>query len=351
MNFASDNCSGVHPAIMVALADANGGMVPSYAGDDLTAAAEARIREVFEAPEARVAFVATGTAANALSLATYTPPWGRVFCHAEAHIQTSEAAAPEFYSGGAKLALIEGADGRISPEALDAAQMVFGRDNVHAGRNAMLSLTNATEQGTVYAPDAVAALAERAHAGGLKVHMDGARFANAVARLGCSPAELTWRAGVDIMSFGGTKGGCMAVEAVIMFDPDRIEALGFRRMRAGHLWSKHRFLSAQMLAWLEGGLWLELAGHANRMAADLGRGLAQVEGVTLVQPVESNAVFAKLPRAVASRLREQGAVFHDWPHVQPPDAPDVTVRLVASWATEADQVSDFIAAASAAARG
>ncbi|MFD1882557.1 threonine aldolase family protein [Paracoccus pacificus] len=343
MNFVSDNCSAVHPSVMEALVKANTGFMPSYGDDALTREAEDQIRELFEAPNARVAFVATGTAANALCCAMLCPPWGRVFCHKHAHIETSEAGAPEFYTGGAKLALIGQDDGRITPDDLAEGLITYGRDNVHAGQNAMLSLTNATEWGTIYAPDQVAALAAIAHEAGLAVHMDGARFANAVAALGCSPADLTWRAGVDALSFGGTKNGCMAAEAVILFNGERVDELDFRRMRGGHLWSKHRYLAAQMAAWTRGGLWLELAGHANRMAALLGRGLAGVPGVTVNQPVQSNSVFATLPQAVYQAGMARDAGFRMWPATQDERAAQVSVRLVASWATTEQDVQNLLA--------
>ncbi|MDF3606204.1 beta-eliminating lyase-related protein [Paracoccus sp. DMF-8] len=262
MNFASDNTGGVHPRIMQAIAAANAGNLPSYGADGITGAAQNALRRIFDAPEAAVHFVATGTAANALALSLLTPPWGRVFCHQSGHIQTSESGAPEFYTSGAKLVPVAGAHGRIDPDALAGALHEFGRSSVHAGRNAAISLTNATEWGTVYDPDQVATLADAAYRAGMAAHMDGARFANALAAQDVSPADLSWRAGVDVLTLGGTKNGCMGVEAVLIFDPARAEEFEYRRKRGGHLLSKHRFLSAQILAWLEDGLWLEIAAHA-----------------------------------------------------------------------------------------
>lgn len=345
MNFASDNTGGVHPRIMAALTVANEGRLPSYGTDAITLAAQQKIREVFDAPDAAVHFVATGTAANALALSLFTPGWGRVFCHETAHIQTSESGAPEFFTSGGKLVAVAGASGRITPEAFGAALMTHGRSSVHAGRNAMLSLTNATEWGTVYTAAQVSGLAAIAHELGMAVHMDGARFANALAAApGLSAADLTWRAGVDVLSLGGTKNGCMGAEAVVIFDPALSEDFEYRRKRGGHLLSKHRFLSAQILAWLEDDLWLELAGHANAMAAALGQGLADLPGVVLDQPVQTNSVFATLPRGMALRALDAGVAFHIWPgdHVDDGQGP-LPVRLVCGWDTDPREIEAVLA--------
>ncbi|MDQ7262354.1 beta-eliminating lyase-related protein [Paracoccus sp. PS-1] len=340
MNFASDNAGGVHPRIMAALAAANEGHLPSYGGDSVTRAAQDRVRELFDAPEAAVHFVPTGTAANALALSLLSPGWGKIFCHADAHVQTSEAGAPEFFTAGAKLVPVPGTGGKITPEALAEALHVHGRDAVHVGRNAALTLTNATEWGTVYGPDEVAALAGLAREHGLGVHMDGARFANALASLDVSPADLTWRAGVDILSLGGTKNGCMGVETVVIFDPALSEEFAFRRKRAGALISKHRFLSAQVLAWLEGELWLQLARHANAMAHELALGLARLPGVRIDQRVESNAVFATIPRELHGRACASGICYHLWPHTQDAEGEEpVSIRLVCGWDTRLDDVT------------
>ncbi|WP_288951372.1 low specificity L-threonine aldolase [uncultured Paracoccus sp.] len=340
MNFASDNAGGVHPRIMAALAAANEGHVPSYGQDSVTLAAQDRLRELFDAPDAAVHFVTTGTAANALALSMLSPGWGKIFCHPDAHVQTSETGAPEFFTAGAKLVPVPGTGGKMTPESLSETLHVHGRDAVHAGENAALTLTNATEWGTVYSPAEVEALTAVAHAKGLGVHMDGARFANALAALDVSPADLTWRAGVDILSLGGTKNGCMAVEAVLIFDPARSEEFEFRRKRAGALISKHRYLGAQMLAWLEGDLWLDLARHANAMASELALGLARLPGVSIDQRVESNAVFATIPAELHDRARASGIAYHLWPHTQSAltDEP-VSIRLVCGWDTRPEDVS------------
>jgi threonine aldolase len=308
----------------------------------------ARLRETFEAPEAAVFLVATGTAANALALACLCPPWATVFCHRFAHVQEDECGAIGFYTGGAPLTLVEGADGRIDPDALAAAVARAG-GSVHQSQRGALTLTNATEAGTVYDPDAVARLAGIARAAGMPVHMDGARFANAVAALGCSPAELTWRAGVDALSFGGTKNGLLGVEAVILFDPSRAWEFELRRKRAGHLFSKHRFLSAQMEAYLEGGLWLETARAANAAAARLSAGIAALPGCRLDHPTEANEVFAAFPRAAHRRARAAGARYYMWCFEDPAagslDGPDdglASARLVADWSTSAAAVDGFL---------
>lgn len=344
MNFASDNAGGVHPRIMAALAAANDGHVPAYGGDRITRAAQDLLREVFDAPDAAVHFVPTGTAANALSLSLLAPGWGKVFCHQDAHIQTSETGAPEFFTGGAKLVTVPGTGGKITPEALTEALILNGRDSVHAGQNVALSLTNATEWGTVYDVEEVAALTDIAHAQGMACHMDGARFANALASLDVAPSDLTWRAGVDILSLGGTKNGCMGVEAVLIFDPALSDEFEFRRKRGGALVSKHRFLAAQVLAWLEGDLWLQMARHANAMAHELALGLSRLPGVRINQRVDTNAVFATVPRELYSRARAAGMSVHLWPHTQDEagDEP-LSIRMVCGWDTRLEDVTGALA--------
>lgn len=344
MNFASDNISGVHPQIMAAIVAANDGKLPSYGADKLTRAAEDMVREVLDAPEAAVYFVATGTAANALALSVVTPPWGRVFCHETAHIQTSEANAPEFFIGGGKLVPVRGEGGKMTPAGLKAALVEFGRSSVHSGANAALSLTNGTELGTAYGISEIAELADIAHNAGMQVHLDGARFANAVAGANVAPADMTWRAGVDLLSFGGTKNGCMGVEAVVIFDPSTAEEFAYCRKRGGHLLSKHRFLSAQMLAWLQDGLWLKLARHANDMAQELGQGLSRLPGVRIDQKIQTNGVFATLPHEMVMAAKRAGASFHIWPGDHLDDGKsDLPVRFVCSWSTTPDEVSDLLA--------
>ncbi len=343
MNFASDNIAAAHPRIMQALVAANAGVAPSYGSDPATCELTLRLREVFEAPRAEVVLVPTGTAANALALSLYAPGWGRILCHEDAHIIESEAGASEFFTGGAKLRPIAGAGGKLTRAGLQEALGRFDPADLKAGQISALSLTNATEAGTVYTPAEIRELASLARDAGLAVHLDGARFANALAATGAAPADLSWRAGVDILSFGATKNGCVGVEALVLFDASRAQELRFRQMRSGHQLSKHRFLSAQLLAYLQDGLWLDLARHANAMAAELGQGLAALPGVTINQPVQTNAVFATLPEAMAARVRAAGASFHPWAFT--PDAPGhVSVRLVTSWATEPAEIAGFLAA-------
>lgn len=323
MRFFSDNAAAAHPAVLQALAGADR-VDTAYDGDAWSKRLDGAFSALFET-EVKALWVTTGTAANCLALASLCPPYGGVLCHREAHIQVDEAGAPEFFTGGAKLLLIDGAGAKLSPEAVDAAAAAI-RPDVHQVQPHALSITNATEYGRVYSPDEVAALGEVARRRRLGFHMDGARFANAVAHLGCSPAELTWRAGVDALSFGFVKNGGMAAEALIFFRPELAEAALYRRKRAGHLLSKGRYLAAQLLAMVEGDLWLANARAANAGAALL----ARAAGARLVHPVEANEVFLRVSADEAAALRAQGFDFYDW---GPGEA-----RLVVSW----DQTEDAI---------
>ena len=339
MNFGSDNASGVHPKIMQALVDANQGVAPSYGRDPMTAEAIERVRDAFGAPDAAVFLIGTGTGTNALALAQLCPPWGRIFCHRTAHIETSESGGPQWMAGGAQMALVEGDWGRMTPDTLRQRIAEYPQEDEHDGKNAVLSITNATEWGTVHQPSAVAALAEVARGVDMRVHMDGARFANALAATNATAGDMTWRAGVDVLSLGGTKVGCLALEAVVFFDPDQARDFSFRRMRAGHLWSKHRFLAAQMLAWLDGDLWLSLARHANSACAELASTL-RAAGHEPMAPVEANEIFVRMPRAEIERLRLAGLRAADWPWLGD-DATHGTVRFVTSWATTEAELKDF----------
>jgi threonine aldolase len=335
--FASDNAAPAHPAILDAIARANACVAPSYGSDDWTKAAEAALRDVFET-DCTVFLVATGTAANAISLAALSPPWGAVICHRYAHIAEDEAGAPEFYTGGAKLLLVDGPDGKLTPNGLAAEAGKWSRAWVHGAQPFVVSITQATESGASYNVSEVGALAEVSRSYGLKLHMDGARFANACAFTGASPAALTWRAGVDVLSFGATKNGALAAEAIVCFDKDAARAIPHLRKRAGHLLSKHRLLGAQMAAYLYDGLWLKLAAHANGMAAALADALRQ-PGIEIVHPVEANEVFARLSQAQAAQLRADGAAFYPWAA----DGPDV-YRFVCSWANTADEIATAVRA-------
>lgn len=351
MNFASDNAFGVSERIMQALQEANRGAVSSYGADNLSRKVEQALSDLFE-KEVAVFQVVTGTAANALSIAAYTPPYGAVLCHRESHIMTDECGAPEFFSAGAKLVGVAGEGGKVTPQAVEETLSEFIPGFQHHVQPAMLSLTQATEAGTVYTVDEITALADLAHRHKMSVHMDGARFANAVAGLNVSPADLTWRAGVDVLSFGATKNGAMAAEAVILFDSDRHDEVLYRRKRAGHLISKSRFVAAQLLAYLADGHWLHMARHANGLARRLADGLTGSGVARLAWPVEANEVFPILPRALHVRLKAAGAIYHEWPGGGP-DRPqavkedEVMVRLVTSFATPDADVDAFLRVASA----
>ena len=338
MNFASDNVAGVAPEILAALSEANAGAAMPYGNDAVTRRLGAAFNALFER-EVEIFPVATGTAANSLSLALMTPPYGAVYCHPDSHINQDECGAPEFYTGGAKLVPVPGAHGKIAPAALEGALAAAGKGVVHHVQPAALSLTNETEAGTVYRPAEVAALAEVAHGHGLLVHVDGARFANAVAALGCAPAELAWRAGVDVMSFGASKGGALAAEAVVLFKRGLGDGLGFRRKRAGHLFSKMRFLSAQLEAYLADDLWLRNARHANAMARRLADGLARLPGVELVHPVEANEIFARIPDAAIRGAFADGFTFYRWAE----EGARAVCRLVTAFDTRAEDVEGLLA--------
>lgn len=335
--FGSDNVAGVSPAILAALAAANEGPMPSYGADEISVRVEARLSQLFER-EVAVFLVSTGTAANALSLAALTPPWGAVLCHAESHVENDECGAPEFFTGGAKLVHVAGAEAKIDPEALaEAAQR--NRGDVHCVQPAAVSITQASELGTLYSVGETAAIGAVCRQAGLPLHMDGSRFANAVAALGATPAEMTWKAGVDVLSFGATKNGALGVEAIVLFDCERAGELAFRRKRAGHLSSKMRFLAAQMEAYLEGDLWLANARQANTMAARLDAGLRALPGVTVQGRVEANMLFARLPQTMIEGLLAQGFRFYTdrWGAG--------VVRLVTSFATREEDVDLLLEAA------
>ena len=346
MQFFSDNSSGTSPRILDAVVRANAGVLPSYGADPHTAEAKRRIAEVFDA-EPAVTLVASGTAANALALAAVVPPGGVVFCHAYAHIIEEECAAPEFYTGAGKLVGVPGPAGKIDPDALRATLARFPAGVARQAQGACLSLSQATESGTLYTPDEVRSLAAIAHEAGLLVHMDGARFANAVAAFGCAPADISHKAGVDILSLGASKNGAMICEAVVVFDPARAAALPFRQKRGGHVISKGRFLGAQMAAYLAEDHWLDLARHANAMAERLATGLATVPGVRLPWRREINEVFPVLPSGMVERLRAAGAGFYDWEpaylaEAQRPGQDETFVRLLCSFATQVEEVERFL---------
>ena len=323
MRFFSDNAAAVCPQVLAAIGDANT-LDTAYDGDKWSAQLDERFSTLF-GTKVRVLWVPTGTAANALALAALCPPHGAVICHRDAHIQNDECGAPEFYTHGAKLLLADGEGAKLTPGSVTAI-LEATRKDVHQVQPHAISITNATEYGCVYSPDEVAALGKLADKHKLSLHMDGARFANAVAALGCSPAELTWRAGVDALSFGFVKNGGMSAEALVFFRSELAEASLYRRKRAGLLLSKGRYLAAQILAMLEDDVWLDNARTANAGAAML----AAAARDRLVDPVEANEVFLRVSAEEAKRLRDQGFDFYDW---GPGEA-----RLVISW----DQGEDAI---------
>jgi len=343
MHFASDNSGPVHPKVMQAMVAANEGYAMPYGADALMVEVQARIREIFEAPEAAVYLVATGTAANSLALATMCQPFHTVFCSPVAHIHEDECNAPEFYTGGAKLTLVGEGD-KMTPEVLEAAIAFEESRGVHGPQRGPVSITNVTERGTVYSAAEVAALAAVAKGYGLPVHLDGARFANALVATGASPAEMTWKAGVDAVSFGGTKNGLMGVEAVILFDPAKAWEFELRRKRGAHLFSKHRYLSAQMLAYLEDGLWLETARAANAAQARLSEGLRAVAGVEFLYAPEANMSFAAWSRTAHRRLHEAGAQYYLWESVLEGQDPDemLAARMVTDWSARDEDIDRFV---------
>lgn len=342
MNFKSDNTAPAAPEILAALARANEGFASSYGDDRITESLKAKLSALFE-KDVAVLPVATGTAANALALATLTPHYGAIFCHEGAHIHVDECGAPEFYTQGAKLVPLKGAHGKVSPEAVKSALAHHQRGVVHHAQPATISITQATELGTSYTPAEIGALAALAKNERLNLHVDGARFANAIVHLKCTPAEATWKASVDALSFGFTKNGAIAAEAVVFFDPARVADIEYRRKRAGHLFSKMRYLSAQIDAMLEGNLWLKLAARANAAATRLAEGLRAIPGLSLEHPVEANELFVRLPSIAAMKAIEAaGAKFYEW---EPPTAGRPLIRLVCAYSTTEAEVDAFLAAA------
>lgn len=344
MNFMSDNTSPAHPKVIEALAAANAGYATPYGADALTDQAADRVREVFKAPDAAVYFVALGTAANSLLLATQSQPWQTIFCQRVAHIQEDECNAPEFFTHGAKLTLVDGEQARIDPSHLRAA--IEGEEvrGVHGPQRGPISLTQATERGTVYSLEQIQSITALAREFNLQTHLDGARFANAMVSLGCSAADMTWKSGIDTVSFGGTKNGLLGVEAAIIFDPDKAQEFEYRRKRGAHLFSKHRYLAAQMLAYLEDGLWTRMAERSNAMRARLEDGLRASGVAKIMFPPGANMMFVEMPRKVHQALHAAGAQYYVWTGSLDGDDPDemLTARLVTSWCTSERDVDQFL---------
>ncbi|MBX2868123.1 MAG: low specificity L-threonine aldolase [Acidiferrobacterales bacterium] len=335
-SFASDNVSIACPEVINAVVEANSGIQSSYGDDDYSRNLRERLCDIFET-DLEVFPTVSGTATNALALSVLTPSYGKVYCHALSHINTDECGAPEFFSGGAKLVAMEGSNGRISAEVL--SQTIYGRGNVHHAQPATVSLTQACESGTIYQLDEIQAISEVAREQGLHVHMDGARFANALASLDTSPASMTWQSGVDVLSLGGTKNGCLAAEAVVFFNTKLVADFPYLHKRSGQLLSKMRFVSAQLEAYLADDLWLRNARQANLMAARMSEGFSAIPGAELAYPTEANEVFVKLSAPILNGLTEQGYELND------EELDGSAIRFVAAWNTQASEVDALLAAA------
>ncbi len=341
MFFASDNTGPVHPQIMDRVIAANADYAMPYGKDPIMDEVRAGIRATFESPDAVVYLVATGTAANALALATYCQPWQTIFCSEVAHIQEDECNAPEFYTGAAKLTVIPTAD-KMLPDALAAAIEPRQPDDIHSAKRGPVSISQVTERGSVYTLEELRALTAVAKSYDLPVHLDGARFANAMMALGCTPAEMTWKSGVDVVSFGGTKNGCMGVEAVVLFDPKKAWEFELRRKRGAHLFSKHRFLSAQMAGYLQDDLWMKTAKQANDNAAHLTDGLRKA-GAEFLHDPHANMIFANFPRAIHHKLHAAGAKYYLWGgSLEGPDDEMVGARMVCDWSISSAQIDEFL---------
>lgn len=342
MNFHSDNWAGAHPAIAQSLLKHSSGMAGAYGSSKVDQKVADTFNDLFER-EVSVFFVATGTAANALALSAVNRPGGICFCHSEAHLAKDEGGAPEFLASGARLQTVAGEAGKIAPDRLRRALGQLRPDFVHAGQAMAVSVTQATEVGTLYTPSEIEALAEISHQNGLPLHMDGARFANALATLDLTPAEMTWRCGVDLLSFGGTKNGCWCAEALIVLDPKLADDLPYLRKRAAQLFSKSRFIAAQFEAYLAEDLWLESARHANQLASELAHLLAGQPGIRLAYPPEANEVFAITSERHFHELTGAGVGCYQWPtpadRVHELAADEVMLRFVTSFASTREDIA------------
>ncbi len=341
MNFASDNIVGASSQVLQALAAANAGAMAAYGGDEITRRVKAQFNEIFER-EVSVFFVTTGTAANALALSSAVPPYGLCVCHREAHVIDDECGAPEFFMHGAKLAGLPGVGAKLTAEGVSAYLRGLSRAVKQMPPRA-LSISQVSECGLVYGLDELEGLGEVCREHGLAFHMDGARFANALVTLGCTPAEMTWKQGVDILSFGGTKNGCLMAEAIVVFRPELAESLDYRSKRAGQIVSKGRLISAQFEGYFAGGHWYDNARHSNRLAKLLSDGLVQLPGVRLAWETQANEVFPIIPAAMNKALKDAGIVYHPWTELSLPAGetvgPDeVLIRLVLSFATQEEDV-------------
>lgn len=346
MNFASDNWAGASDEVMAALIRHNEGFATAYGGDDVTANIEKRFCDVFET-DCKIYLVATGTAANALALSTATGPGGAVFCQMDAHIRVDECGAPEFLSSGARMWGLDGVNGKLTPSDIQSGLEQIPPGVVHHGMANAISISQATEIGTTYNVDEISALSDLAKSNNLTLHMDGARFANALVHLNVTPAEMTWKAGIDLLSFGATKNGAWCAEAVIFFNERLAQDFEYRRKRAGHLFSKMRFASAQFDGYLTNDHWLDNARHANAMAQRLASGFASKPDARLAWPCQSNEVFAIVREEQAKAALKAGAMFHEWPSASLPEhtkpkSGECLIRLVCSYRSNEMEIDKFL---------
>ena len=333
VQFASDNVTGACPEVLEAIIKANDGDRTPYGNDQISTDLQNKFSEIFEKPV--IVFpTASGTASNALALSTITPSFGNIYCHRFSHINTDECGAPEFYTGGAKLVNIYGVDGKITAKELD--ENVIGKDIVHHTQPSSVSITQLTETGEAYQLDEIKEISDVAHHHKLNIHMDGARFANALVSLNCSPAEMTWKSGIDVLSFGATKNGCLAAEAIIFFKPELVGNLPFLMKRAGHLLSKMSFVSAQLDAYISNDVWLKNAKHANLMGKKLSNGLNKYPQIKLAYPTHANEIFVKIPEKIIKQLNSEGYTIND------DEWDGKAVRLVTAWNTDPNDIDNFL---------
>ena len=333
VQFASDNVTGACPEVLEAIIKANDGDRTPYGNDQISTDLQNKFSEIFEKPV--IVFpTASGTASNALALSTMTPSFGNIYCHRFSHINTDECGAPEFYTGGAKLVNICGVGGKITAKELD--ENVIGKDIVHHTQPSSVSITQLTETGEAYQLDEIKEISDVAHHHKLNIHMDGARFANALVSLNCSPAEMTWKSGIDVLSFGATKNGCLAAEAIIFFKPELVGNLPFLMKRAGHLLSKMSFVSAQLDAYISNDVWLKNAKHANLMGKKLSNGLNKYPQIKLAYPTYANEIFVKIPEKIIKQLNSEGYTIND------DEWDGKAVRLVTAWNTDPNDIDNFL---------
>jgi threonine aldolase len=333
VKFASDNVAGVCPEVLDALLKANDGDCAPYGNDQISANLQNKFSKIFE-KEVIVFPTVSGTAANALALSTMTPSFGNIYCHKLSHINTDECGAPEFYTGGGKLVALQGNKGKITAEELD--ESIRGTGVVHHTQPSSVSITQVCETGEVYQLDEIKKISEMTHKHKLNMHMDGARFANALVSLNTTPAEMTWKSGIDVLSFGATKNGCMAAEAIIFFNKDLVGNLPFLMKRSGHLLSKMRFVSAQLDAYISNDVWLRNAKNANDMGQKLNEGLKKHNSIEILYPAEANEVFVKFPRNMIEHLNSEGYKINE------DELDGKSVRLVAAWNTKSSDVESFL---------